>query len=116
MGSKAVANTKAVDERQRLQTVSREEKTAARTLTGLQEAHNNMETRKAELEAEVHHLMERKEEVRGSSVIRARFFTIVTGGRKSLNSSVQFGHGETRGGQPANRVCSDKVRNWFTFG
>lgn len=60
---KAVANTKAVDERQQLQTIQREEKTSARSMGALQEAHSSLETRKNELETEAATLNERKEEV-----------------------------------------------------
>ena len=61
--SKATTNTQAVDERQSLQTLNREEKTAARALSSLQEASTRQEEKKIELETEIASLKERKEEV-----------------------------------------------------
>ena len=61
--SKATTNTQAVDERQSLQTLNREEKTAARALSSLQEASTQQEEKKTELGTEIASLRERKEEV-----------------------------------------------------
>jgi hypothetical protein len=61
--SKAIANTQAVDERQSLQTLTRDERTSARALAGLQETHDRQEEKKGELETEAATLGERKAEV-----------------------------------------------------
>ena len=63
LNRKAIANTQAVDERQTLQTLSRDEKTSARALANLQEANNRHEERKVELEREASGLEEKKVEV-----------------------------------------------------
>ena len=63
LNRKAIANTQAVDERQTLQTLSRDEKTSARALSNLQEANNRHEERKVELEREASGLEEKKVEV-----------------------------------------------------
>ncbi|KLO14413.1 cohesin complex subunit psm1 [Schizopora paradoxa] len=60
---KAIANTKAVNERQALQTISREEKTSLRQLTSLKEARNNMEEKKNQLDKETETLKDRKKEL-----------------------------------------------------
>lgn len=70
--SKAIANTKAVNERQALQTISREEKTSLRQLTSLKEARTNMEEKKNQLDKETETLKERKKEV---SVLSYKLFT-----------------------------------------
>ena len=60
---KAIANTKAVNERQALQTISREEKTSLRQLTSLKETRTNMEEKKNQLDKETETLKDRKKEV-----------------------------------------------------
>lgn len=63
-----MANTLAVDERQSLQTLNRDEKTGARSLAGLQEAHTGLEEKKTELSSEIASLEDRKDEVRPFAV------------------------------------------------
>ncbi|KAI5120058.1 hypothetical protein M0805_007809 [Coniferiporia weirii] len=60
---KARANTQAVDERQLLQTLGRDEKTGTRTLASLQEAYAGHEENKAKLEVEITGLEEKKKEL-----------------------------------------------------
>lgn len=59
---KAIANVEAVDERQSVQTLTRDEKTSKRTLEGLREASSRLEEKKASLETEAGTLQERKSE------------------------------------------------------
>lgn len=85
LNRKAVANTLAVDERQSLQTLNRDEKTGARSLAGLQEAHTGLEEKKSELSSEISSLEERKEEVRPSVVHHYTTILIsISAGRKSF--------------------------------
>lgn len=60
---KAQANVRAVDERQSLQTLGREEKTSARTLASLQEGCEGREETRQRLESEITTLQEKKEEL-----------------------------------------------------
>ncbi|KAL5522775.1 hypothetical protein ACEPAG_8793 [Sanghuangporus baumii] len=60
---KAQANTLAVDERQSLQALTRDEKTGARALAALEETFSGLEENKAKLESEISDLEEKKEEV-----------------------------------------------------
>ena len=61
---RAQANTIAVDERQSLQALARDEKTSARTLSALEESFSGLEESKTKLESEITDLEEKKEEVR----------------------------------------------------
>lgn len=63
---KAAANVEAVDERQALQTLTREEKTGGRALGGLRDTFKRFEEKKTTLEGEVGTLEERKAEVHRS--------------------------------------------------
>ncbi|KAL5498941.1 SMC1_1 [Sanghuangporus vaninii] len=60
---KAQANTLAVDERQSLQALTRDEKTGARALAALEETFSGLEENKVKLESEISDLEEKKEEV-----------------------------------------------------
>lgn len=61
---KASANVLAVDERQSLETLTRDEKTAARTLTQLTERQHGMEEKRELRNEELRVLGERRSEVR----------------------------------------------------
>ncbi|EJC99202.1 cohesin complex subunit psm1 [Fomitiporia mediterranea MF3/22] len=60
---RAQANTLAVDERQSLQALIRDEKTSARALASLQEAYTGLEETKSKLETEIADMEDKKEEV-----------------------------------------------------
>lgn len=60
---KAQANMRAVEERQALQALGRDEKTSARTLASLQEAYENREETRQRLEKETEGLEEKKAEL-----------------------------------------------------
>lgn len=60
---KAQASTLAVEERQSLQALTRDEKTNSRALAGLEETFSGLEEKKTKLESEIVDLEEKKEEV-----------------------------------------------------
>jgi structural maintenance of chromosome 1 len=61
--SKATANILAVDERQSLETLTREEKTASRALAQLREKHQDLDQKRERLSEDVRVHSERKTEV-----------------------------------------------------
>ena len=74
---RAQANTVAVDERQSLQALIRDEKTSGRTLANIEEAYNGFEESKNKLESEIADLEEKKEEV-SFFRLSVRIYTILT--------------------------------------
>lgn len=70
---KAISIQQVVDERQSLQTLHREEKTSARSLTVTQEAHSHLEDKKSEVETEASGLTEHKAEVPSIGITRVPF-------------------------------------------
>lgn len=74
---KAQASILAVDERQSLETLSRDEKTSSRALTQLKEKKEAFDTRRAKLLEEQATQTERRKEVRFHLVFRCHVLTCV---------------------------------------
>ena len=60
---RSVANTRAVDERQSLNALERDEKTSSRALSSLQEAFDELKEKESKLVSEIDDLKEKKQEV-----------------------------------------------------
>ena len=60
---RSVSNTRAVDERQSLNALERDEKTSSRALSSLQEAFDELKEKESKLVSEIDDLKEKKQEV-----------------------------------------------------
>ena len=69
--SKASSSVLAVDERQSLETLTREEKTASRTLAQLSEKEQGFDEKKTTRTEELHQRNAKREEVRASCLLPA---------------------------------------------